>query len=411
MRPFRLDIVHVATAVLLLAAGPLAGCKYSYSNPAERLRAGQVSGRTVADVAVTGTLAPIGGVSVSIRGSTFDQVTHDTGRFTLIPLPAGRHTLLFRRGTQLALVRHVTVETGPGGQPDGVSLGDVEIPFAASIAGKVAGAAGPGVVVDESSGIAGSVDQDMGFGYQLNAVSLGDHVLKFGLADALSGQEWVGGPVAVHLPPSAQSSVVPLATTVVRPATSATGRLRLRVVSLLEGLDPSTAVVSVAEWLRGPVAAVPAPGADGLVELEVAEGTYYVDVAPPAEHAAEVTAPPRATAVVIAGEVADLSSLYLVPPGLPAAAQLVCRGAEDCAPRGACLGGACSNWSPAPAAPARLPFCDMAGDYCAPGFPCTGFSGAPGMCFDAGGGGMLGACAPCGQDCTVDGVAVYHGGC
>jgi hypothetical protein len=397
---------HLGRAGPWVAALALASCQFTFSNPAERLGVGQISGRTVADPLATGKASPSGGISVSLKGSTFDQVTHDTGYFTLLPLPVGQHTLLFRRGTSLALVRHVEVGLGPGGQPDGVSLGDVLVPFAGSLTGTTA-VIHDGVVVDEATGLTGEVS---GGNFRLDAVSLGDHVLKVGEVYSWTSEEWVGGPARLTLGPDAQAATTRLGIIPVHLATVATGAIRLRVVSLLPSIAAADVTVTVSEALRGPLASVPAPDAGGQVRLDAAEGIYQVAIAPPAAHAAEVTAPPAATAVVIAGEVADLGTLYLVPPGVPAAAQLLCQAPADCLPAGSCAAGSCRGWNPPPAAPARLPLCPLQMDYCSNGNACTTSDGLPGLCL-AVGSGTFQTCVPCGAACTVDGTDLYTGGC
>ncbi len=388
-----------AGAVLAVAA-----CHFTFSNPAERLRAGQVSGRTVSDALLAGGLAPTAGISVSIKGSAYDQVTHDTGRFTLIPLPAGRHTLLFRKGTELALTRIVDVELGPDGQPDGVSLGDVVVPFAASVRGALVGADWPfgGVAVDETTGLTAGAPG----AFQLDVMSLGEHVLKFGMVGG-PGEEWVGGPVVVRLDETMQSSVLPLADVVVRRVTPGAGRLRFRLVSLHADLAAAAIQVTVTEQMRGPLpaSAVPPPDPGGWVELDAPEGIYQVGIAAPPPLDAEVTAPLPATAVVIAGEVADLGSLYLVPPGIPAAAQYLCETGDDCGKGGLCTGGSCGrNWNPLPAAPATVPLCPGAYDCNANG-PCVDDTDTAGFCVQPGGV-AYSVCLPCGRRCTADGISV-----
>lgn len=403
MRP-SLPGMAAAAARAALAALAFAACQFSYTNPAERLRAGEVSGRTVADLAVTGTAQPAAGVSVSIKGSAFDQVTHDTGRFTMLPLPPGRHTLLFRKGTELALTRNVEVELGPDGQPDGVTLGDVEVPFAASVRGRIAGGTQVvgGTAVDETTGLTVAAPET----FQLDVLSQGEHVLKFGLVGSL-GKEWVGGPVVVRLEPPDQSSVVRLADVVVHPATSSTGRIRFRLVSLHPQLAPAQMLVTVTEQVRGVLApdAVPAPDASGWVDLEAAEGIYQVAIAAPAPYDAAVAAPQPATAVVVAGELADLGSLYLVPPDVRAAAQYLCATGDDCGKGGVCTDGSCPrNWNPPPAAPASLPICP--GPYdCTAGTACFDDTGRPGFCV-ATAGTTYASCLGCGLGaCTADGIA------
>jgi hypothetical protein len=397
---------RVGLAGLAVATVALAACQFSFTNPAERLGVGQISGRTVADPLASGTVAPAGGISVSLKGSTYDQVTHDTGRFTLIPLPAGEHTLLFRRDTSLALVRHVEVGLGPGGQPDGVTLGDLLVPFAGSVAGTTSDDH-DGVVVDETTGLTGDVG---GGRFRLDAVSLGDHVFKVGEVYTSTAEEWVGGPAGLSLGPDAQSAVTVLGVIPVHAVTASPGSIRFRVVSLLPAIATADIAVTATEVLRGPLASVPTPGSDGQVQLEAAEGIYRVAIAPPAAHAGEVTAPPAATAVVIAGEVADLGTLYLVPPGMPAAAQLLCQAAGDCGPTGACTAGSCQSWAPPAVAPARTPLCTLRTDFCSPTYPCTTAEGLAGQC-NAVGSGTYQTCVSCGTDCTADGIDLYSGGC
>lgn len=395
---------------MAIAAGTVAAalvvtaCQFSYSNPAERLGAGQVSGRTVADLAVGGAVQAAPGVSVSIKGSAYDQVTHDTGRFTVIPLPAGRHTLLFRKGTEFALTRDVEVALGPDGQPDGVSLGDVELPFAASVRGRLVGAtsAAGGTLVDETTGLTAPAPGR----YQLDVLSLGEHLLKFGMVGAAPGEEWVGGPVAVRLEPAAESSVLPLADVVVHPVTPSTGRVRFRLVSLHPQVAAAAMLVTMTEQLRGPVppAGIPAPSPSGWVELDVPEGIYRVAIAAPPPYDAEVTGPPAAVAIAIAGQVADLGSLYLVPPGIPVAAQYLCQTGDDCGPGGVCNGSCGRNWNPPPAAPARLPLCPGSHD-CVAGDACVDDAGLAGFCV-ATAGASYASCLGCGQGaCTADGTS------
>jgi len=396
----------VAAVGLWIAATALTSCPYSFTNPVDGLGVGQISGRTVADPLATGQASPVGGISVSLKGSTFDQVTHDTGYFTLIPLPAGEHTLLFRQGTNLSLVRHVEVGLGPNGQPDGVSLGDVLVPFAGSVAGTTSDY-NSGVVVDETSGLTADVSSGR---FRLDAMSLGDHLFKVGEVNTSTAGEWVGGPVGISLGSDAQAAVTELGVIPVHEVTPSTGTVRFRAVSLLPALAPSDILVTVSEVLRGPLAPAPAPAADGQVEVALAEGIYLVAIAPPSAQAGEVSAPPAATAVVIAGQVADLGSLYLVPPGLPAAAQLLCQVAADCLPGGTCSAGSCLNWSPPAVAPARTPLCQLRLDYCGAGQACTTADGLAGQC-SAVSTGPYQTCVPCGTDCTADGIDLYVGGC
>jgi hypothetical protein len=170
-------------------------------------------------------------------------------------------------------------------------------------------------------------------------------------------------------------------------------------------------ILGIDEELRGPVpgADIPAPDPDGLVELDLPEGIYRVRIAAPPAYAPEVTAPQPATAVVLAGEVADLGGLYLVPPGLPAAAQLLCIIDAECG-RGTCAQGSCRNYSPPLRAPAGLPLCDPVDGKCTTaGTTCLALDGETGSCQDAIPGNAI--CVPCGLECTPDGVGILRGTC
>jgi hypothetical protein len=308
-------------------------------------------------------------------------------------------------------MRIVDVVTGRDGQPDGVSLGDVKIPFAASVGGRVDGVPPylGGDVVDETSGLTSFILEDGTF--RIDGLSVGEHLFKFAVVDPDTSREWVGEPRRVRIEESAQSSVVPLADISLRPATTALGHLRFRLLSLHAGVTAPDVLVTVTERLRGALATteIPAPTAAGWIELDLPEGIYQVGIAAPPPYDTEVTAPALAIGIVIAGQVADLGSLYLVPPGVPQAAQLLCVEDADCGKAGACTGSCPVGWSPQQAAPASVPLCTPLVDYCTPAEVCVALNGAPGRCFNAGNGDQV--CVPCGQDCTVNGLTVFHGAC
>jgi len=386
----------------LLAAGvACAACRYSFSNPVERLRAGEVSGRTLADPQDSGHFLPTGGISVSIQGSTFDQVTHDTGLFILIPLPVGEHTLLFRSGTTLSLVRHAEVALGRDGQREGVSLGDVVIPFAGAVGGTVSDTLHGGVVVDEATG---QVAPIAGGAFRLEAVSLGDHRLKFGLVDYVGDEEWVGGPADLHLDAGASSSLTRLALVPVRPALG-NGRLRVRLVSLEPAIAPVDIPLTITEALRGAIAPLPPPDAGGVVELALPEGIYEVGITPPAAFAGVIPAPLPATAVVLSSEVAEVGSLYLVPTATSHAAQVMCRVGDDCGRGGTCASGQCIDWAPPPAVPARVPLCNLRMDQ-STGGPCVTDAGVDGIWVPAGSG--FATCLACSTECTPDSLSLVQ---
>jgi hypothetical protein len=383
----------VAAPAVALAAALSLACSYSYSNPAEQLGAGQISGRTVA--AGSPAAAPVGGVSVSLRGGAFDVVTHDTGRFTLLPLPVGTHVLLFRNGTAQALRREVTVGLGRDGQPEGVTLGDVAVPAAASVRGKAlipGSGSATGLALDEGTGLTADLDVGYGFG----ALALGDHRLRFWAVDPGDGQtphpQWVGGPLPVPLAgddAEQQKTLVPLT---LRPA-SGTGTLTFRIVAV--GASYPLAQVAIT-GLPGGAAAV--PDGDGRVTLELPEGLYRIGLTAPAGSSA--APPPPATAVVMKEAALDLGVLYLVAPGVVQSALLSCVDRADCGPQGLCAAGRCEGWTPPSPAAATLPVCTVYLDIACGG---TCPNGLTGECVFLPNG-IHAACLACGTCCTPDGV-------
>ena len=386
---------------LAAAAAATLACQYAYDNPAERLSAGQVSGRTVTQVPAP---VPAPGVAVVLKGSNFSETTHETGRFTLLPLPVGRHILLFREGTARAMLRVVDVALGRDGQPEGVRLGDVAVPGGASLRGVVAvpsGAPQAGVVVDERTGLTSTLRASTG--YQLDVMGPGDHLLKLALVDRSTGDEWLGGPLPVTVIDSDQHSVKPVATVPLRVATPAVGTLRFRVLSLQPGLPAAAMVVEVEEAVRGPVAGPLVPDSSGDVELSLPEGLYRVRLSPPPEFESVAPAPQPATAVVLAGLRADVGSLYLVPTTTVVSAQAYCIDTSDCGTDHPCQDHVCSNYRPTPPIPPDLPFCDLQRDgNCSYGSPCFTSGGFPGVCLAAG---PWAGCVACGSACTPEGTS------
>jgi hypothetical protein len=387
-------------AVPCLAAALLAACSYSYSNPAEDLRAGQVAGRVVADRLNTGALAGFGGVSVSLRGSTFHQVTHDTGRFTLLPLPVGRHTLLFRRNTVWALERDVEVGFGKDGQPEGVTLGDVVLRYAASVSGTASlppSATSPieGVVVDESTGQTAVL---AGGRFEFPVLNLGTHAFKIAVRDpsVLPPLQFVGGPILLTLSEGDQQQEKVLSNLQLHLA-AGSGRIRFRISSV--GLPVAPDAVQV----TGLPGAPPTPDSNGDVDATVPEGVYSIGLLPPAS-ASGASPPLLATAVVLAGQLADLGTLYVVLDSAVASAQAACLSDLDCGGT-PCTAGFCQSWTPAPSAPADAPYCDTgSATACAPGQACSAPGGFVGACL--GGVVRLGSCVPCGTCCTPDGASL-----
>ncbi len=403
--------------VLILVLGlPLLACSYTFSNPAEQLDAGQVSGRVLADRQGTGTLAAFGGVAVSLKGSAFSQVTHDTGRFTLLPLPPGRHTLLFRRNTLWALERDVEIAFGKDGQPEGVSLGDVVLRYASAVSGTVLPPAGTtsadGVAVDESTGQTAAV---VGGSFRFPVLPLGQRRLTVALRDPLTLDQWVGGPVLVSLGDADQQTERTLAPVPLHQA-AGTGRLRFRISSVGLSLDPATVTITglppaaAALSARGQAAT---PDSNGDVDVTLPEGVYFIGLVPPAGSTGALP-PSTATAVVLANRVAELGTLYVVQDAAVQAAQASCEGSADCG-GSICSAGACTDWIPPASAPADAPYCDLARMAAcpSPGFACSLPGGFAGSCLF---GPAQGMCVPCGTCCTLDGTSTLcapagAGGC
>jgi len=395
------------------AAALLAACSYDYRNPAETLRAGEVRGRVLADAGAG--VSPNAGVSVTLKNSDLTQVSRDTGLFVVVPLPAGRHTLLFRKGTTWAIEREVEVPVGRDGQPEGVSLGDVTLRYSAEVGGTMAlpasfppGAFG-GIVVDLTTGMT-AVPSGTTWGFPV--LSTGKHRLTVAAEDSLGGQ-WVGGPIELEITEDAQQQSVQVQPVVMRPA-SGQGQLRFQVQAVGGSVDPTT--VSVV-GLPGVVT----PDADGFVEVTVPEGRYAIGLGAPTGGfaapggpagalALPALEPPKGTVevVVLKDEVAELGSIYLVAPEAVSQTLLGCVSNADCACLGAgcevdgtCdAGGMCQDWTPPPAAPATTPFCAQGGQRagCFPGDGCQ--KGEYCVAFPTSGG----FCLPCGTACTWDGL-------
>ena len=129
----RTPLATLAAVALLLGA-----CSYEFSNPAEKLDAGEVTGRIVADLSGNGQLSGVGGVTVALKNSTNFQTSRDNGRFFMLGLVPGRHTLLFSKGTIWALQRDVELAFGSDGQIEGIVLGDLRLRYAVALGGTFA---------------------------------------------------------------------------------------------------------------------------------------------------------------------------------------------------------------------------------------------------------------------------------
>jgi hypothetical protein len=386
----------------LVAVAALAGCSFTYENPAEKLRPGEVAGRTVA-----GTQLFIDGVAVALAGSALDGVSRTGGRFSMLPLPPGNHTLVFRKGDGRALQRDVEIRYGSDGQPEGLWLGDVDVPATGAIGGRILYDStfylgDNGVAVDEVTGMMVPLDWDE---FYFPSLPQGPHRIRVYATDEW-GSPLVAGPASVTILPQDAGTVKQLAGMPVRYATGApaTVKLRLRLVGDFPGL--SLADVKV---LGLPAQVI--FDSSGLGQVEVPEGKYTVSLMLPP--AASTAYPPReVTIVAIEGQTYDLGSLYLVTDSALNQAQFGCRADLDCAPGGSCVDGYCQGWSPPWITSANIPYCDVSNYYsrtCTAWGPCNGGGSAPvtASCESADSSTIPQACVPCGTCCTPDGQELY----
>lgn len=389
-----------AAALVLLA---FTACNRSFHNPAEALQAGEVTGRVVAPEG-----GPAAGVALSLRGSAFEQVTRPSGRFSLVPLPAGHHVLLVRQGLDRAALREIDVGYGSDGQVEGALLGDLELPRASALSGSLTAAFGApsGVVVDETTGTSAFLASST---FHLAPLPVGTHRIAAATHDAFG--TWVAGPLAVTITADEAGIDKELTPLLLRRA-EGTGVLHLRVRSQVDGLDARDAIVTVTD--ADQVAqAVPAPDSNGDRDLTLPEGPYLVEVRAPAG-VTDVPAPPRRFAVVLDGEIADLGTFLLANDASIEAAQLACHDDADCAP-GACTAGLCTGYTAPAAVPVGVPACiDPATASCwLADAPCDLPGGlGPAVCKEN----PLGAtasflCVPCGTSCTPDGAVTLSASC
>ncbi|MFO0581711.1 MAG: hypothetical protein U0229_05530 [Anaeromyxobacter sp.] len=393
-----------AAAALAAAALALGACSYDYRNAAEALSAGEVRGRTVADR--NGATGAAGGVTVTLKGAALSQASRATGLFSVSPLPTGRHTLLFRKGTALAAEREVDVAFGKDGQLEGLALGDVRLPKAVSVTGQanlpIASTAVRrwGVAVDEVSGATARIDANGAFSFPV--LSAGDHLLKLYLLGDTAGVlgHFVGGPVVLALGEADAGKVIDLAPVTLH-AAAGNGRAQLRVRGVGADLSPGAVTIT----------GLPGATADstGLVDVTVPEGHYVVKTQGPAA----LDGPGAALElVVIADLVADGGTRYFVKPDAATRAARACTGAADCACldgscTGTCTSGVCATGfaTPAGLVPASVSFCPASAlEFCAP----TGCATSAFYCAYPSPG--AGSCLPCGVTCTTDGASTLAAG-
>jgi hypothetical protein len=394
--------------LVLLATVHLVGCGFSFRNPSEALRAGQVAGTVLSDVAGGGTPVARGNVAVSLKGAAFDLATRPNGRFVVLDLPVGQHRLLFREGATWALERDVTIGWGSDGQPEGVELGNVVMHYSAAVAGSISlppgNAITGGVAVDETSGLTAPLlvtaptlaDPAPPVTFRFPVLALGTHLIKLQATDG-GGGTWVGGQVVVNLTAAEQGTTVTLANVAAR-AASATGRLRFRVQAIGLLLPPGALTVNL---LPDPGLNPITPASDGSVDVTVPEGLYAIQLVVPAtatplarlatgagtvaRAAAPVptVAPPAVYAVVLEGRVAEAGSVYVASDATLVVARTSCRDSADCG-GSACAAGVCPGRSPGP------PPVAAATTFCT---PCRFDPNAPTQASCAAGPGVVGSCA------------------
>jgi hypothetical protein len=379
----RSAFVPIAAAALLLG-----GCSYTYSNPAEKLNAGEATGRVVADLSATGTLQPVAGVTVTLKGSMNALATRDNGRFFMLGLPAGRHTLLFDKGTTWALQRDLEIAFGSDGQLEGVILGDLQLRYAVGIGGFISPPTGVSIdsnpvltntppanvppvafAFDEATGATAVVtaEQDLlgnytgRFRYAFPPGPVGPHRIRFAITAAQFNllQTWVGGPITQNVPDTSEGQSITLSDAPLRPPSAALGKLRFKVVRAPGAPLPAIEVANTAVTPYTPISPAPVPDSTGAVELDLAEGRYSVFLNLGASPGTWET-PASQDAVVIGGQTTELGSIYVVDGAKVSAGQNACLEAADCPAGAACVNGQCkvpdciagvfpecSNWQPA----------------------------------------------------------------
>jgi hypothetical protein len=390
---------------VLLAAAQSVGCFYTFGNPAEDLRAGQVSGTVRADVAGNGMPVAAGNVAVSLKGAAFDQATRPNGRFVVLDLPVGQHRLLFRNGTTWALQRDVDVAYGSDGQPEGIELGDVVLHYSAAVEGSLSlppgNAIAGGVAVDETSGLTAPLVVGTATGgnpappvtFRFPMLGLGTHLIKLFATDTnpIPGS-WVGGQVVVNITLAEQGTTITLASVAARAATSS-GRLRFKVQAIGLSLPPGSLTVNLTPDPLGlnPIT----PASDGSVDLMLPEGLYAIAVvapatAPPLARLAPLAAaapvptvaPPLVYGVVLLDRVAEVGSVYVTSDTTILASMMACRVSADCGGL-SCTASSCVGLVPTPPpVTASISFCAscLFDPNLAVQAPCTAGPGVPGDC-------------------------------
>jgi N-acetylneuraminic acid mutarotase len=416
--------MQLTVKLALLAVGlSAAGCSYSYRNPSEQLGPGEVGGRTTAD-----TVA-IDGVSVSVKGAStdpagalaLDAVSRASGRFTMLPLPAGTHRLTFRKGKERALQRDVEIGYGPDGQLQGLWLGDVDVPLTAGLVGTVVppdranDSIVDGLVFDETTGGLTPLEGDH---FSLEGITVGLHRLSLVGTDQ-KGRRGVAGPFEVTIVPGDAGTIKSVGIIALHatspgtsPGTSGTVKLRLLIAGQAPGLD-----LTKVKLTGLPDGVNVGTSSSGLIQVaDLPEGYFTVGLELPPGAPANLSPPPHVSFVAVGGTTVDLGSLYAVTSQASSQAWLSCRTDADCAPSGSCSSGLCVGWTPPDVAPANVPYCEPASLGCVAGkrYSSSGGSGDGTSTCVAWAAGT--AAVACGSSCTPDGLHVISsapdkGGC
>lgn len=354
---------------LLAATALIAGaCSYDFTNPAEELDAGEVTGRVVADLSGTGTLDAVSGVTAQLKNSYLADTTRDTGRYFLFGLEPGRHTVVFTKGTTWAVQRDVEIGWGSDGQPEGVVFPDIEMKQAVTLSGTVVLESGftfitypTVVVVDEETGVPGtvkSVDTVAGsVVYEFKGAPVGRHRIRVAIAADISGcyatvpiptcetrsSTFVAGPLTIDVPETSAGLSLPLVDlTAVQPSPTP-GKLRFAVATLGGSYTGpwDLTVDTTPVPLATPYA--PTPDSSGWVELDLPPGLYVVTPRLPVTYSGTLTNPPTANAVVISDQTTELGTFYFEDASIAGLGSEACIVDADCGTTGPCVDGRCSG--------------------------------------------------------------------
>jgi hypothetical protein len=365
----RSPLATLAAAALLLGA-----CSYDFSNPAEKLDAGEIAGRVVADVSGTGSLEGLGDVSVRLRNGSLDPsaswTTRSNGRFILLGMQPGRHTVLFEKGTNWSITRDVDVAWGADGQPEGVILGDIEIRYPVSIGGRFtvpsSSATVPdkqfiptGIIAyDEETGLQATITQAAplpvfsplyDFDYLFPSLPIGRHRLRFAVVgtelDQFASRVQSTYSFSLSKDVGADQAGVSFSmgtiTVAPPPVGAALGKLRFQVSVPATLTVGTTYMVTIqnADPMYAPITRLANPA--GAFEEDLPPGAYYVEVKlSPADNVVFFD-PPKLASIVTSSQTTELGTIYVVDSSSVAASANACVYSADCYSMYSCVNGTC----------------------------------------------------------------------